>query len=51
MNLIEEEEGYQEVHEGERLPHDEVHGGTFENEDDHELGDNATHIEVSSRSS
>ena len=46
VNLIEEEEGYQEVHEGEHLSHDEVHGGTSENEDDHGLGDDATHIDV-----
>ena len=26
--------------------HDELHGGTFENEDNHELGDDATHIDV-----
>ena len=34
------------MHEGEHLSHDDVHGGTFENEDDHGLGDNATHIDV-----
>ena len=34
------------MHEGEHLPHDEVHGCIFENEDDHGLGDNATHTEV-----
>ena len=31
------------MHEGEHLSHD---GGTSENEDDHELGDDATHIDV-----
>nr|POE51450.1 coatomer subunit gamma [Quercus suber] len=46
VNSIEEEEGTQEVHEGEHLSHDELHGGTFENEDDHMLGDDANHIDV-----
>ena len=32
--------------EGEHLFHDELHGGTFENEDDYRLGDDATHIDV-----
>ena len=32
--------------EGEHLFHDELHGGTFENEDDYKLGDDATHIDV-----
>ena len=43
VNSIEEEEGPQHVHEGEHLSHDR---GTSENEDDHGLGDNATHIDV-----
>ena len=46
MNSIEEQEGYQEVHEGEHLSCDEVHGGTSKNEDDHRLGDDATDIDV-----
>ena len=46
MNSIEEEEGPYEVHEGEHLSHDELHRGTFKNEDDHGLGDDATHIDV-----
>ena len=46
VNSTEEEEKPQEVHEGEHLSHDELHGGTFENEDDHRLGDDATHIDV-----
>ena len=41
-----DEEGLQQVHEGEHLSHDELHGGTSENEDDHGLSDNATHIDV-----
>ena len=41
MNSIEEEIGPQQVHEREHLSHD---GGTSENEDDHGLGDDATHI-------
>ena len=48
MNSIEEEEGPQQVHEGEHLSRD---GGTFENEDDHGLGYDATHIGMTSRSS
>ena len=43
VNSIEEEEGPQQVHEGEHLSHDR---DTSENEDDHGLGDNATHIDV-----
>ena len=39
MNSTEEEERPQEVH-------DELHRGTSENEDDHGLGDDATHIDV-----
>nr|POF01638.1 hypothetical protein CFP56_74839 [Quercus suber] len=35
-----------EVHEEEHLSHDELHGGTSENEDEHGLGDDATHIDV-----
>ena len=46
MNSIEKEEGPHEVHEGENLSHDEMHRGTFKNEDDHGLGDDATHIDV-----
>ena len=46
VNSIEEEEGPQQVHEGEHLADDELHRGTSENEDDHELGDDATHIDV-----
>ena len=46
MNLTEEEERPQEVHEGEHLSHEELHRSTFENEDDHGLGDDATHIDV-----
>ena len=46
MNSTEEEERPQEVHEGEHLSHDELHGGTSENEDDHGLSDDATHIDV-----
>ena len=34
------------MHERKHLYHDEVHGSTSENEDDHGLGDNATHIDV-----
>ena len=41
-----EEEGLQQVHEGEHLSHDELHGGTSENEDDHGLSDYATHIDI-----
>ena len=46
VNSTEEEEKPQEVHEGEHLSHDELHGGTSKNEDDHGLGDDATHIDV-----
>nr|POE96213.1 exosome complex component rrp45a [Quercus suber] len=46
VNSTEKEERPQEVHEGEHLSHDELHGGTFENEDDHGLGDDANHIDV-----
>ncbi|KAK9993410.1 hypothetical protein SO802_023113 [Lithocarpus litseifolius] len=46
VNSTEEEEEPQEVHKGEHLSHDELHGGTSENEDDHGLGDDATHIDV-----
>ncbi|XP_023872225.1 uncharacterized protein LOC111984837 [Quercus suber] len=46
VNSIEEEAGPQEVHEGEHLSHDELHGGTFENEDDYGVADDATHIDV-----
>ena len=46
VNSTEEEEGPQQVHEGEHLSHDELHGGTSENEDDHGLNDDATHIDV-----
>nr|POF02907.1 hypothetical protein CFP56_25610 [Quercus suber] len=35
-----------EAREGEHLSHGELHGGTSENEDDHGLGDDATHIDV-----
>ena len=45
VNSTKEEERPQEVHEGEHLSHDELHGGTFKNEDDHRLGDDATHID------
>ena len=45
-NSTKEEEGPQEVHEGEHLSHDELHGSTFENEDDHKLGNDATYINV-----
>ena len=45
VNLIKEEEGYQEVHEGEHLSCAKVHGGTSEHEDDHRLGDDATKID------
>ena len=41
-----EEEGPQQVHEGEHLFDDELHRGTSKNEDDHGLGDDATHIDV-----
>nr|POE67665.1 isoform 2 of protein eds1 [Quercus suber] len=41
--IVKEEEGPQLVHEGEHLSND---GGTSENEDDHKLGDDATHIDV-----
>ncbi|KAL0008513.1 hypothetical protein SO802_010015 [Lithocarpus litseifolius] len=44
--LFKKEEGYQEVHEGEHLSCDEVHGGTSKNEDDHGLGDDTGHIDV-----
>ena len=43
VNQTEEEEGPQQVHEGEHLSHD---GGTSKNEDDQRLGDDATHIDV-----
>ena len=46
VNSIEKEVGPQGMHEGEHLSHDDVHGGTSENEDDHGLGDNATHFDV-----
>nr|POE57385.1 coatomer subunit gamma [Quercus suber] len=46
MNSTEEEAGPQEVHEGEHLSHDELHRGTFENEDDYRVTDDATHIDV-----
>ena len=46
VNSTEEEEGPQQVHEGEDLSHDELHRGISENEDDHGLGDDATHIDV-----
>ena len=46
VNSTKEEEGYQEMHEGEHLSCDEVHGSTSENEDDHGLGDDVTHIDV-----
>ena len=46
VNLTEEEEGPQQVHEGEHLSDDELYRGTSENEDDHGLGDDATHIDV-----
>ena len=46
MNSTEEEEGPQQVHEWKHLSHDELHGGTSENEDDHGLSDDATHIDV-----
>ena len=32
--------------EGEHLSHDELHGGTFENENDYGVADDATHIDV-----
>ena len=41
-----EEERPQQVHEGEHLSHDELHGGTSENENEHGLGDDATHNNV-----
>ena len=34
------------MHEGEYLADNELHRGTSENEDDHGLGDDATHIDV-----
>ena len=43
VNSTKEEEGLQQVHEEEHLSHD---GGTSKNEDDHGLGDDATHINV-----
>ncbi|KAK7845370.1 hypothetical protein CFP56_009451 [Quercus suber] len=46
VNSTEEEAGPQEVHEEEHLSHDELHGGTFENEDDYGVVDDATHIDV-----
>ena len=46
VNSTKEEEGLQQVHEGEHLSNDELHKGTSENEDDHGLGDDATHIDV-----
>ena len=46
MNSTKEEEGPQQMHEGEHLFHDELHGDTSKNEDDHGLGDDATHINV-----
>ena len=47
VNSIEEEEGPQQVHEGEHLPDDELHRGTSDNNpNDHGLGDDATHIDV-----
>ena len=46
VNSTEEEEKPQEVHEREHLSHDELHGGTSKNEDDHGLGDDTTHIDV-----
>ena len=33
------------MHEGEYLADNELHRGTSENEDDHGLGDDATHID------
>ena len=45
VNSTEEEEGPQEVHEGKHLSHDELHRDTSENDDDHGLGDDATHID------
>ena len=51
VNSIEKEVGPQGMHEGEHLSHDDVHGGTFENEDDHGLGYDATHIGMTLRSS
>ena len=41
-----EEERPQQVHEGEHLSHDKLYGGTSKNEDDHGLGDDVTHIDV-----
>ena len=46
MNSIVEEEGPQQVHEGEHLADDELHKGTSKNEDDHGLSDDATNIDV-----
>ncbi|KAK7843198.1 hypothetical protein CFP56_012798 [Quercus suber] len=46
VNSTEEEAGPQEMHKGEHLSHDELHGGTFENEDDYRVADDATHIDV-----
>ena len=47
VNSIEEEEGPQQVHEGEHLVDDTLHRGTSDNNhNDHGLGDDATHIDV-----
>ena len=47
MNSIEEEEGPQQVHEGEHLADDELHRATSDNnQNDHGLGDDATQIDV-----
>ena len=46
VNSTKEEEGPQQVHEGEHLSDDELHRSTSKNEDDHGLGDDATHIDV-----
>ena len=45
VNSIEEEEGPQQVHEGEHLADDELHRGTSDNnQNDHRLGDDATKL-------
>ncbi|KAL0012595.1 hypothetical protein SO802_007703 [Lithocarpus litseifolius] len=46
VNSTEEEEGPQQVHEGEPLSPDELHGGTSPSFEDDGLGDDATNIDV-----
>ncbi|KAK9988918.1 hypothetical protein SO802_029157 [Lithocarpus litseifolius] len=46
VNSTEEEEGPQQVHEGEQLSPDELHGGTSPSFEDDGLSDDATNIDV-----